>query len=75
MARQAHTHRLVEAVLAVEVPLRAAARSVMPLFRMRLADSNHVMTIYAACNALAKSPSSALFKSDTAQNDIPWWIQ
>jgi len=30
---------------------------------------------YDACRAVANSPNSALFKSDTAQNDIPLWIQ
>ena len=40
-----------------------------------MAESNRVMTIYDACSALANSPNSALFKSDTAQNDIPLWIQ
>lgn len=32
-------------------------------------------TIYDAWSALANSASSALFKSDTAQNDIPLWNQ
>ena len=30
---------------------------------------------YDARRALVNSPNSALFKSDTAQNDIPFWIQ
>lgn len=29
---------------------------------------------YDACSALVNSPNSALFKSDTAQNDMPLWI-
>ena len=30
---------------------------------------------YDDWSALVNSPNSALFKSDTAQNDIPLWIQ
>jgi hypothetical protein len=40
-----------------------------------MAESNRVMASYDACSALANSANSALFKSDTAQNDIPLWIQ
>ena len=40
-----------------------------------MAESNRMMPSYEACSAVANSPNSALFKSDTAQNDMPLWIQ
>ena len=36
---------------------------------------NRAERTYDAWSALANSLNSALFKSDTAQNDIPLWIQ
>lgn len=40
-----------------------------------MAESTRMMPSYEACSAVANSPNSALFKSDTAQNDMPLWIQ
>lgn len=36
---------------------------------------SHRRRRYDACSALVNSLNSALFKSDTAQNDMPLWIQ
>jgi len=51
------------------LPLLNEARKYRRTSRTRDAD------VYGCSSALTNSRSSWLFKSDTAQNDIPWWTQ
>jgi hypothetical protein len=53
---------------------RACRRAAVRRYSRISADSEWLKT-YDAWSALANSPNSTPFKSDTAQNDIPLWIQ
>jgi hypothetical protein len=66
LRRWCHTADLAATCITIARPNRVS---------MAPSRRSHARRSYDACSALVNSANSARFKSDTAQNDMPLWIQ